>query len=104
MTKKAEKKSITGWAIFSRVMAAILGGYVASNVAIIFLGYFLPFAFGASKAQSLYAGMSVSFIVYLLVAIWVFSARSAGKAWAWLSAPTLTLGALSYAMHLGAAA
>lgn len=103
MTKVKTVQKSVGWSIFSRAIAAILGGYIASNIVIIFLSYFIPLISDISTAQSLYTGMTVSFIVYLLVAIWVFSARTATKAWAWLAAPTATLGALSYVMHLGAA-
>lgn len=67
----------TGLGIFSRSLAAIVGGYVLSNLLAIMVSYLLPMPTGDSVLLSL----QLSFLFYGIVIIWVFSTKTVGKAW-----------------------
>lgn len=68
--------------ILSRASAAILGGYALANIITIALAHLLPMPY----PESVITSMMSSFIVYTAAVMWVFSAKSAGKAWAGLIA------------------
>ena len=78
------------WAVASRALAAIVGGY---GVAALFTGAFAAWLPGRRSDATLSA-MMLSFAVYACAVIWVFAARSAWKAWMGLAGPALMLGAL----------
>ncbi len=62
--------------LFSRIIAALLGGYVLaalSSVAVL--------ALPMPKPQAVIAGMLASFLVYAGAVIWVFAVRNAWRAW-----------------------
>jgi hypothetical protein len=61
----------------SRVIAASLGAYVLVNLTTMALNYLLPW----EQYKSLLFAMQISFIFYTLIIIWVFSVRTAKKAW-----------------------
>lgn len=63
--------------VLSRVLAASIGAYLLVNLANLALGYLLPVAF----YQALLFAMQISFVLYTLAIIWVFSVRSATRAW-----------------------
>lgn len=90
------------WAVASRAFAAIVGGYIFANVASIFLSAIAPGIFGMSKAHAVHAGLTFSFIFYLLIAMWVFAASSAKKAWLWLIGLTLLMGGAAYLLDVSA--
>jgi uncharacterized protein DUF3649 len=88
------------WPIFSRVVAASLGTYLLVNLANLALGYLLP---GAQYRALLFA-MQISFLLYTLAIIWVFSVRSAAKAWLGLAALAIPLAIVDAGFYfLGAA-
>ena len=64
--------------VLSRTLAASLGGYVIVNVAALALSFLIPFV---EHYKSLLFSMQISFVLYTLVIIWVFAARSATRAW-----------------------
>lgn len=64
--------------VLSRVLAASLGGYVFVNVAALALSFMIPVA---EHYKSLLFSIQVSFVLYTLVIIWAFAARSATRAW-----------------------
>jgi hypothetical protein len=64
-------------AVISRVIAAIVGGYVLSNLLSIILSYLLP----GSPAEGVMTAMVVSFAVYGAVVIWVYSVKSLQQVW-----------------------
>ncbi len=70
-------KSQTGLRILSRSMAAIVGGYVLSNLLATLISYLLPMP----KVDSVLLSLQLSFLFYCMVIIWVFSTKTAGKAW-----------------------
>ncbi len=72
-------------AVFSRVMAAIVGGYLLANLAAILLSYILPM----QQADAVLTGMLLSFLVYAGAVLWVFAAKTAWLAWIGLMTPSL---------------
>ncbi len=69
--------------IFSRVLAALVGGYLLANVAAILLSYWLP----GSRADTVMTATFASFFIFTGAVLWVFSARAVWKAWLGLLVP-----------------
>ena len=67
------------WAVFSRILAAILGGYALATSCALFIGQLL--LSNAGKYQAIHIGLLLSFLVYACAAMWVFSLSNATKAW-----------------------
>jgi len=63
-------------AIFSRTLAAIVGGYWLANV----MGILLSLLLGGTQANNVLTAMLMSFSMYAAVVIWVFSAKTAKQA------------------------
>jgi hypothetical protein len=81
--------------IASRVIAASIGAYVLVNLTTMALNYLLPW----EQYKSLLFAMQISFIFYTLIIIWVFSVRTAKKAWLGMLAvgvPLLAIDAFFY--------
>ncbi|MBZ9785214.1 DUF3649 domain-containing protein [Pseudomonas sp. REP124] len=76
-------------AVFSRVLAAVLGGYVITALSSVCLTLWVPMA----RAEAVVTGMMSSFLVYLLAVIWCFACRTAWRAWFGLMVPALILAA-----------
>jgi hypothetical protein len=76
-------------AVTSRVLAAVLGGYVITALASVCLTLWVPMA----RAEAVVTGMMSSFVVYLLAVIWCFACRTAWRAWLGLIVPSLLLAA-----------
>jgi hypothetical protein len=74
--------------MLSRVAAASIGAYVVINMANLALGFILPFPF----YKSLLFAMQISFFFYVIAIIWVFSVRTAAKAWLGLAVTAVPLG------------
>ena len=70
-------KSQMGLSVLSRTIAAIVGGYVFSNLQAVLTSYLLPM----QTADSVLLSLQLSFLFYSIVIIWVFSTKTAGKAW-----------------------
>lgn len=71
--------AVTAWrlSVLSRVLAASAGAYVLVNLASMALGFLLP----VESYKALLFAMQISFLVYTVAIIWVFSVHSATKAW-----------------------
>ena len=82
-------KSSAGWrlSVLSRVVAASAGAYLLVNLCSMALGYLLP----VEHFKALLFGMQISFLFYTVAIIWVFSVRSATKAWIGLIAVAIPL-------------
>ncbi|MGY2340132.1 DUF3649 domain-containing protein [Pseudomonas sp. SDO5532_S415] len=76
-------------AVTSRVLAAVLGGYVITALSSVCLTLWVPMA----RAEAVVTGMMSSFLVYLLAVIWCFACRTAWRAWLGLIVPSLLLAA-----------
>lgn len=66
-------------ALLSRILAALLGGYLLAALASV-----AALALPVDRPQAVLAGMQASFLIYAGAVVWVFAARSAGRAWAGL--------------------
>lgn len=78
-------------AVTSRVLAALLGGYVLAALASICLGLWLPMP----RADAVISAMMTSFLVYLVAVLWCFACRSAWQAWFGLAVPGVALAMFS---------
>ncbi|MHC8337621.1 DUF3649 domain-containing protein [Pseudomonas sp. HLT2-19-2] len=78
-------------AVTSRVLAAVLGGYIVAALASVSLSSWLPMA----RAEAVVTGMMTSFLVYLVAVLWCFACRSAWQAWFGLIVPSVVLAAVS---------
>jgi hypothetical protein len=67
------------WAVFSRVLAAIFGGYALATLSSIFINQLLLNIVG--KYQAIHIGLLLTFLVYSFAAMWIFSVKTARKAW-----------------------
>lgn len=76
-------------AVTSRVLAAVVGGYVVAALASVSLTMLLPMA----RAEAVVTGMMTSFLAYLVAVLWCFACRSAWQAWFGLIVPSLVLAA-----------
>lgn len=86
-------------AVASRALAAIVGGYALTALAITALAIFLPL----SRAEASLTATLLSFLIYTCIVIWVFATRSATRAWIGIVAPMVVLGALVWLQRLMAA-
>lgn len=82
------------WQVFSRVLAAALDGYALTALATIALARVLTRLLGMLPAAAILSATLVSFVLFTVIVLWVFSARSATRAWLGIVLPALALGAL----------
>jgi hypothetical protein len=67
------------WAVFTRIIAAIFGGYALATSSSILLGQLLGNVVG--HYQAIHIGLMLTFLTYACVVMWVFSVVSAKRAW-----------------------
>ena len=82
MSKQMQGQAL---AIASRVVAAIVGGYVLANLAAILLSHLLPMP----QPDAVMTTMLGSFALYTGAVMWVFTTETATKAWIGLVVPCL---------------
>ncbi|HEY9319869.1 MULTISPECIES: DUF3649 domain-containing protein [Achromobacter] len=87
-------------AVFSRMAAAILGGYVLASAAAACLAVWLPMG----RADAVTTAQMLSFVFYTCGVIWVFATRNAWRAWAGVLLPAAVLGGLFLAGRMMGAA
>jgi hypothetical protein len=83
------------WAVASRVLAAVFGGYVLAALSSVCMAWLLPMA----RGEAVVSAMMLSFLVYLVAVLWCFASHSAGRAWAGLAIPGSILAALATLVH-----
>lgn len=88
------------WSVFSRVVAASLGSYALTWAAIVLLALIWPLP----RAQAAGLATMLGFVIFAGVAMWVFTTRSAGRAWCGLIGWTALLAALDWWLLQGSAA
>ena len=79
------------FAVTSRVLAAVIGGYLMASLASICLALWLP----TSRADAVITGMMSSFVFYLLAVLWCFACRNAARAWLGVMVPSVAFAALA---------
>lgn len=89
------------FSVASRILAAALGGYaLTSALNTLLLALLMPMPETMARVSALRPG----FLIYLLVLLWVFHARSATHAWAWLAVWTGAASALCWMLLQGGGA
>jgi len=66
-----------GLSVLSRLLAAVLGGYLLASALAVFLAAALP----GPRADAVLAGMQWSFALHVLAVVWAFSPLSPGRVW-----------------------
>ena len=97
----SSRQRLTLGPVFSRVFAALLGGYLFSNIMSLLLFFVLldnelvveqadevNLALIHSVFNSQAAIGMASFIIYTAAALWIFHVRSAARAWAGMLIPS----------------
>lgn len=84
------------FAISSRVIAAIAGGYVLSNLMAILLSYLLSTLLAGTPADSVMTAMLLSYLLYAVIVIWVFSGKTLLQIWRTLTLTCLVCTFLVY--------
>lgn len=77
----AGREAAYRWQVASRVLAASLGGYLITAVTATALVLLLPVLAGVRTAVSVLASSLLGFVLFIAIAVGVFSARSVGKVW-----------------------
>lgn len=83
------------WSVASRILAAVVGGYALASSVTVLLALVWPLP----KAQALLAATMLSFALYAVIVIWVFTTRSATRAWLGLITATALVAALAALAH-----
>ncbi|KAA0946981.1 MULTISPECIES: DUF3649 domain-containing protein [unclassified Pseudomonas] len=77
--------------VTSRLLAAVVGGYLLASLASVCMTLWLPL----SRADAVVSGMLSSFVFYLLVVIWCFACRRVAHAWFGVLVPSAVLATLA---------
>ena len=77
--------------VFSRIVAATVGGYALASAATVLLTLLWPLP----KGQAVLAANMLSFVWYTIAVMWVFSTKSATRAWVGMVLPTALIAVLS---------
>ena len=96
MRRQASLSPAYRWAVFSRVMAAAVGGYALTSAVTVLLALIWPLP----KAQALLAATMLSFTIYTIAVIWVFNTRTATRAWIGLVSVTAVTAILAWLIRL----
>ncbi|TDF82413.1 DUF3649 domain-containing protein [Pseudomonas sp. H9] len=75
------KTTSFSWAVLSRIVAAVLGGYAFTYAFTAALARLLPL----DKVDALVSASLPSFAVYTGAMLWAFACRTAWRAWAGMS-------------------
>lgn len=67
--------------VLSRTLAALAGGYALTSLMVIALSLWLPL----SKSDAVLTATLLSFLIYAVVIMLVFSVKTALRAWLWLA-------------------
>ena len=83
--------------VFSRCVAAVMGGYALSAVVAASIGLALAHS-GTSRADAALTGTMAAFIAHAIAALFAFGCATAWRAWLGIGLPTVALGAFALAM------
>lgn len=64
------------WMVFGRCFLAAVGGFLIASISVSLIALS-----SVQKALATYTGLIISFIMWLLIIIYVFSVKSSIKAW-----------------------
>lgn len=77
--------------VLSRIVAATFGGYALAAAATVLLTVLWPLP----RSQAVLAANMLSFVWYTIAVMWVFSTKSATRAWVGMVLPTALIAVLS---------
>jgi len=98
MTAEASSPARYRWTVAARALAAIPLNYLLTSIVVGLLARHLPL----NPVEASAAATLASFAIFAVIAMAVFQARSAGRAWLWMAGATLVLGGLlALSIHLG---
>lgn len=89
------KKSVLTPSNLARALAVTLGAWALTVIIAVTLSLTIA-SFGVNRAETAMGVTLASFIVYPVIAMASFHARSATRAWCWLTAIGLPLAALGW--------
>ena len=96
-TGAGSSRPATGGAVVSRTLAATVGGYAFASLCAVLFALVLP----TSRAEAVQTGMLASAPIWIAVWIWVFSVRTACRAWLGVGFGSLLLAGMSWLVWLG---
>ena len=73
---------MNGLAVFSRVLAAVAGGYACTAGLVALVAVALPAVFGMARGEAVVLASMGGFVAYLIVLVWVFSTPRLVRVWA----------------------
>lgn len=76
MTSRARPRQ---W--LSKLLTAVVGGYVVANLGAIAIGVLLPL----SPPDAVLTGQQLGFVLYTMAVLWVYAADSTARAWGGLA-------------------
>jgi len=79
-----------------RIVLAVVGGYILTNLLSVFLSYSLPL----SKSDSVVTTSLLSFAIYSSLIVWIFSVKSLRHVWWGLAVPGVVLGVLNLSIEM----
>ena len=88
------------FAVASRAVAAIGGGYALASATAACLAVWLPLA----RVDAVITAQMLAFVAYACAVIWVFATRSAWRAWAGILLPAAILAGLWWIARVPGAA
>lgn len=88
------------WAVASRVLAAVAGGYTLCSVATVLLALLWPLP----QAEAVAASTMLSFTLYTAIIVWIFAVKRLKTVWLGLLAASLVCTVLSWLLLPGAGA
>lgn len=77
MSDKDVSPAALRWAVASRLLAAVFGGYAFTSLLTVLLALILPMP----RAQAVLTATMLSFAVYVGVVLWVFNIRGNARVW-----------------------
>lgn len=83
--------------VLSRILAGLGGGYVLTSLTVVLVSLCLP----GSRASAVVWATMAGFLVYALVIMAVFHARSVVRAWGWIIGMSMPLALLIFLLTRG---
>ncbi|MFT3964630.1 MAG: hypothetical protein QM690_01955 [Sphingobium sp.] len=89
------------WSVAFRIVAGTFGAYALTSLATVAVSLLLA-RIGMGRVEAVTAATLASFAIFAGVAMAAFHARSAARAWGWLSGMAVLFGLLSWLLMPGA--
>lgn len=101
MSKSAldENSARYRWMVASRAVAAIVGGFVLTSLITAVLSLLLPRITATPRAEAVLIATLISFVFWTCIVLWIFTTRSAKRAWLGVAIPSALLGFAFYALR-----